>query len=166
MTNNTQLCVRLKTFSFSMPQCQSWCTADRLRGTFTNSKTNVLAALYSCLCFSSCCFLLCAERLMCRVCFKSFSELTLNLNLTPGCTFRICDITTRWRQSWTSMQLTQVWCGNSKIPVHKHWEWTSLWWRKHLVSSSSTCETKNISIFIFTIKHHQQLQIHNNTPVY
>ena len=63
-----------------------------------------------------------------------FSELTLNLSLTPAGLMTSQPV---WSQSWSSMRLTQVWCGNLKPPEHKHWEWTLQW-------SSSTLQTKHI----------------------
>ena len=67
-----------------------------------------------------------------------FSELTFNLTLTPAGLMTsplVCS------QSWSSMPLTQMWCGNLKPPEHKHWEWTLQW-------SSST-----LQINIFTYLH-------------
>lgn len=42
-----------------------------------------------------------------------------------------------WSQSWPSMRLTQVWCGNLKPLVQIQWEWTSQWSRRYLVSSNA-----------------------------
>ena len=68
---------------------------------------------------------------------ESFSELIENLILRGGTPKITCDITTSFgSQSWSNMQLEQVWCVNLKPPVHKHWEWTLQWSRRYLVSRS------------------------------
>ena len=53
-----------------------------------------------------------------------------------------------WSQSWFNIQFTQVWGGNLKPPVQKHWEWTLKWSRRHCVSCRKTSDMKYIYIFI------------------
>ena len=47
-------------------------------------------------------------------------------------------------QFWSNSQLPQVWSGNLRPAVHKHWAWTSQWSKKHLVSSCQTFKIKYI----------------------
>lgn len=59
---------------------------------------------------------------------ERLSVFTLNLSFRLVYTSRIlwCH---EWFEAnhWSNMQFPQVWCGNLKLPVHIHREWTSQW---------------------------------------
>ena len=71
-------------------------------------------------------------RMMYELKVESFSELT-EIQIFKEAWFMTSPIVRS--QSWSNIQLPQVWCSNLNPPVHKHWGWTLQWSRRHLVSS-------------------------------
>ena len=93
----------------------------------------------------------------CKVIFSHYLMLSVTLNTQVSCHFNApfhsnvffllllpfmklnahihtWFVITSLEPPWSSMQLTQVWCGNLKRPVHQLLEWTLQWSRRYLMS--------------------------------
>lgn len=53
---------------------------------------------------------------------------------TYTCECEICDIPTSLSQSWSNIRPTHVWCGNLNPPAQIHWQLTSQWKKRRIVS--------------------------------